>query len=239
MTKRELAARVGLLALGWLAATAGYAPTALRATAVLLSLAGTAHLVSRLLPSGPIERLLGALGFLMITAILGGLALDLLPAGLSTTTWATYFLLVGAAVLAVAHRRRQRASGTLPARRGRLGVPSAAMYLAATVLLGTAIVVAVAGDRGDDVAPVAISVIARRPSQVTVEVAAGVRTEGLALVVLGTQGTAAWRSPAFALQPHQPHHATVPLRPGRWRINLVSAGASPTDAPVRELIVDF
>ena len=238
MTKRELAARVGLLAVGWLAATADSAPTSLRATAVLLSLAGTAHLVSRLMRRDPIERLLGALGFLVIAGVLGGLALNVLPAGLSATTWATYFLLVGAVVLAVGHRR-QRAPGSRPAGRGRLGAPSAALYLTAAVVLGSAIVVAVAGDRGDDIAPVAISVTDRRPSQVTVEVASGTRTEGLTLVVLGAQGAAAWQSPAFVLQPDQPHYATVPMLPGRWRINLVPAGASPTEAPVRELVVDF
>jgi hypothetical protein len=206
------------------------------APVALVAIAATAELAVRPYGADPASRLLLACGALVTVLILAGLALNLLPWGLTRLTWAAAWLVISVAVLVwrrhsatdLTWLTRLKSVGRLKSL-GRPGGPGLAMGLwitAAAVILAAAAVVAQAGVRNWDRKPVlAFSVVSRDTQAVVVQIQATSVTDRYQIVATGPGH---YTTPYFTVAAGGTGtqiRKRVPLsRAGTWIIDLQSGG---------------
>jgi hypothetical protein len=233
VSRLEAALRLVLIA-GLLAVIAASPAVWVTAPVALVAIAATAELAVRPYGADPASRLLLACGALVTVLILAGLALNLLPWGLTRLTWAAAWLVISVAVLVW---RRNSATDLAWLNRlkslGRPGGPGLAMGLwitAAAVIVAAAVVVAQAGVRNWDRKPVlAFSVVSRDTQAVVVQIQATSVTDRYQIVAT-SQGRPQghYASPYFTVAAGGTGtqiRKRVPLsRAGTWIIDLQSGG---------------
>ena len=230
MPPAEVIARLALIA-GLLAVIAVSPVVWVAAPVALVAIAVTAELAVRPYAGDPAGRLLLACGAVVTVLILAGLALNLLPWGLTRLTWAVTWLVISVAVLVW---RRHSATGLGWLRHlGRDGGPGLSLGLwmsaAAAILVG-AVLLAQAGVHNWDRKPVlAFSVVSRTAQAVVVQIQATSVTERYQIVAT-EQGRSSghYTSPfftVFAGGTGNQLRQQVPLsRTGQWIIDLQSGG---------------
>ncbi len=164
---RWLEAAVRLALIGGLAAaiTLGV-PVWITAPLGLLGIAAVAELAVRPYAASPADRLLLGCGAVVTVLILAGLALNLMPWGLTRATWTGTWLLMSVGVLV--WRRDLRTHPRWP----RAWMKSSGIWMIlASVILILAVVVALAGVRRTDQRPaLAFSVVSQTTNAVVVEI---------------------------------------------------------------------
>jgi hypothetical protein len=203
------------------------------APVALVAIAATAELAVRPYADDPAGRLLLACGAVVTGLILAGLALNLLPEGLTRLTWALAWLVISVAVLIW---RRHSATDlswlrNLGWSRGR-GLALSLWMAAAVVILAGAVVLAQAGVRNWDRKPdLAFSVVSRTPRAVVVQIQATSTTRRYQIVAT-RQGQAAghYTSPFFTVAAGGSGvqlDQQVPLgASGQWIIDLQAGGTT-------------
>lgn len=161
----EAAARLALI--GGLAAAITLGVTVwITAPLGLLGIAAVAELAVRPYAASPADRLLLGCGAVVTVLILAGLALNLMPWGLTRATWTGTWLLVSVGVLV--WRRDLRTHPRWP---GTWMKSSGIWVILASVILVLAVVVALAGVRRPDQRPaLAFSVVSQTTNAVVVEI---------------------------------------------------------------------
>ena len=209
------------------------------APVALVAIAATAELAVRPQADDPASRLLLACGAVVTVLILAGLALNLLPWGLTRLTWAVAWLVVSLAVLVW----RRGAATDLSWRHGldRARGPGLALGLwmttAAVILVG-AVLLAQAGVRNWDRKPVlAFSVVSRTTQSVVVQIQATSITDRYRIVATEQKKPAGHYTSQFftvaAGGTGVQLDKQVPLSgSGQWSIDLQSGGTT-----VRKLLV--
>ncbi|HEY2237906.1 MAG TPA: hypothetical protein VGI21_03900 [Streptosporangiaceae bacterium] len=202
------------------------------APVALVAIAATAELAVRPYADDPAGRLLLACGAVVTGLILAGLALNLLPEGLTRLTWALAWLAISVAVLI--WRRHSATDLSWLRNLGRSGRALAlgAWMVAAVVILAGAVVLAQAGVRNWDRRPdLAFSVVSRTPRAVVVQIQATSTTRRYQIVAT-RQGQAAghYTSPFFTVAAGGSGiqlDKQVPLgASGQWIIDLQADGTT-------------
>jgi hypothetical protein len=209
------------------------------APVALVAIAATAELAVRPQADDPASRLLLACGAVVTVLILAGLALNLLPWGLTRLTWAVAWVVISLAVLVW----RRGSATDLSWLRG-LGRPrgpglSLGLWMtAAAVILAGAVLLAQAGVRNWDRKPVlAFSVVSRTAQSVVVQIQATSITNRYRIVATRQQNQPGhYTSKPFTVAAGGTGvqlNEQVPLSgSGQWSIDLQSGGTT-----VRKLLV--
>ena len=225
--------RLLLLVVAALLAILG-APTWLTGPVGLVSLAATAELAVRPYAVTATDRLLWAMGALLVTLILAGFVLNVPAAGLSRTSWN---LAAGAIGVVVLLRRREylAASGRIP-----LPAVTARSTLVGLVLVGLlsmSVVLIVKGARaGDRAAIVSLSLVSIQRDRVVVRISSETTSATYRIVASDRPGKARYVGPLFQVMAGIPLEEAIPASPNsRWQI-VLNAPSDPGFS--RTLIVD-
>ncbi|WP_130491651.1 hypothetical protein [Motilibacter rhizosphaerae] len=135
------------------------APGALRAPLVVVSVAGTVLQVVPRGRRGRLDELALAVGGVLVLLVLLGVVLDLVPAGLTRTTWALGYAVVALGLLAAPARASASAPGSgRPAREApRWWSARTLTYAVALAVAAGAAAVAVSAAERSDTAPLALA----------------------------------------------------------------------------------
>ena len=209
------------------------APVWLSAPLVAVAVLAVAERLIRRRGRGTLDALLVGVAAVGGTLILLGLALNLLPGGLSKLSWTVGVAVTGtAAVLSTARHPLPRS--VFPAALRRVPDTTWVFSAAAVVVLGVAVALSARVVNQADVPPLQIAGTPTAPGQVLLTVSSGTAESGLS-VVTHSGATRAVAASGLTVGPGRT--ASVPLstpESGRLLVDLVDSSG----ATIRELILD-
>ncbi|NHC44711.1 hypothetical protein [Motilibacter aurantiacus] len=175
-----------------------------------------------------------AVGSLLVGAVLLGVVLDVVPGGITRTSWALGMGLLGLLALGVAARRGvpETSVPAWPAlRAGHL------WYAAAALVVIAAVGVSVTSARDSERAPLQLALENPRDGRVDVVLTASGRSGPYDLVSVVGERRRTLDSD-LVVSPGLPLRLTVQTAPGRRTQLLLVDSAHPRSAPLRTLVVD-
>jgi hypothetical protein len=214
------------------------APTWLATPMVVLAAAAVVQRVARGRGQGGIDAWVAGLGGLLVTLVLLGLALNLLPGGLDRVSWSIGLGVVGVVTLAVsAVSTTQGGQRALPL--GQVGkqLRGAGWYAACAMVLVVALLISVHATNRSERAPLALSVQRASGTTATIVVTSSRDAGPYAIVIdAGAGAGAATVRSDFVLTGGTPVEKTLTIPAGkRVTVRLTDATSGAT---VRSVILD-
>jgi hypothetical protein len=196
----------------------------------VLSIFLTAELAARAPGREGIDRVVRIFGSVLVALVLGGVALNFLPEGLTRQTWSAFWVALSLVVLW--WRRREATSfGWLKKRAG----AQTAWFGASAVVVLVAFVVAVQGANKDLQSPLQMWVDGKSAGSIAVAVSSG-KSEGPFRFVVSPDVTQTDAFAPFEVQPGAAVERSIPVAGStRYDIHLVDVA---TGAVLRTVIVD-
>ena len=228
---RDASVRAALLALAL--AVSLISPAAVSAPVVALAVLLVAERLVRLRRRGALDAVLVGLAGTAGALMLLGLALNVLPGGLTKLSWTVGAAILGVAALAISSRYPLLPS-PFPAKLRSVQDTTWIFSAAALVVLAVAVTLSARIVHQVDVPPLQISAATTSPGHVQLTISSGTTESGLSVVTdAGAARTVA--ASGLTVGPEDP--ATVALSvpaSGRVRVDLVDAAGK----TIRQLILD-
>ena len=232
---RDLATRAGLL-LATVLLVGFHAPTWMATPLVVLTVAAVVQLVARGRGRGGIDAWVAGLGGLLVTLVLLGLVLNLLPGGLDRVSWSIGLGVVGTIAL-LGSTKATYAKGRPSPSVQQLGhvLRGASWYALSAVVLVVALLISVHDTNRSERAPLALSVQRSSGTTATIVVTSSRDAGPYTMVVDAGNGAVPVRTD-FSITPGTPVEQALTVPAGkRVTVELTDANSG---AAVRTVILD-